>query len=223
MDLHTLKNAPGARKARKRVGRGPGSGTGKTAGRGHKGQKSRSGYSRNYGFEGGQMPLHRRLPKRGFNHGQRWPVAIVNVDMLCKVFEDGAEVTAGDIVEAGLADDCRGGVKVLGRGAMDRKLSLRVHAISPSARAKVEAAGGSVEILARTALKESVKESVKESGAAPPTPDEPATASNEAPPAIEAAAPEAPAPDETAALDAREPALPGGSEAAEQPKAEEEE
>lgn len=147
MELHKLKTARGARKARKRVGRGPGSGTGKTSGRGHKGQQSRSGYKRRIGFEGGQMPLHRRLPKRGFNHETRWPMAIVNVDVLDKVFDDGAEVTSEAILNAGLARALSGGVKVLGRGEVKKKIILKVQAISPSAKTKVEAAGGSVELV----------------------------------------------------------------------------
>ena len=151
MDLQTLKNAPGARKKRKRVGRGPGSGNGKTSGRGHKGQKSRSGYSRHYGFEGGQMPLHRRVPKRGFNHQKRWPMAIVNVDTLCRIFEDGAEVSSDMIIEAGLAASLPGGIKVLGRGEATKKLTLKVQAISPSAQSKLESAGGSVALVGRAA------------------------------------------------------------------------
>lgn len=146
-DLSTLKSPGAARKKRKRVGRGPGSGTGKTCGRGHKGQKSRAGYSRRPGFEGGQMPLHRRLPKRGFNHVQRFAFAVVNVDTLDRVFDDGTEVTAALLVESGLADACKGGVKVLGRGEITTKLTLRVNAVSPSARVKIEAAGGVVELI----------------------------------------------------------------------------
>ena len=147
MELHTLKNAPGARKKRKRVGRGPGSGTGKTAGRGHKGQKSRSGNSRHYGFEGGQMPLHRRLPKRGFNHASRWPMAIVNIDSLDKAFDDGAEITTDILIENGLVRKMKGGVKVLARGEATKKFTIKVQAISPSAQAKIEAKGGSVEFV----------------------------------------------------------------------------
>ncbi len=147
MDLATLENAPGARKGRKRVGRGPGSTLGKTSGRGHKGQRSRSGYSRRAGFEGGQMPLHRRLPKRGFNHRDRFPFTVVNVDTLDRAFEEGAQVTAEAIIEAGLGDVTRGGVKVLGRGEVTKKLSLTVHAITAGARAKIEAAGGTVTII----------------------------------------------------------------------------
>ncbi len=148
MDLHELKNNPGACKQRKRVGRGPGTGHGKTSGRGHKGQKSRSGYSRHYGFEGGQMPLHRRLPKRGFYHEDRWPMAIINLDRLDRTFEDGAEVSTESLVKAGLVAVVRGGVKVLGRGEVGKKLNLTVQAISPSAKAKIEAAGGTVTIAA---------------------------------------------------------------------------
>lgn len=147
MELHNLKNNAGARKKRKRVGRGPGSGTGKTAGKGHKGQKSRAGYARHFGFEGGQMPLHRRLPKRGFNHATRWPMAIVNVDSLEAAFEAGAEVSAEAIVTAGLARSTRGGIKILGRGELTKKLNLKVQAVSPGAQQKIEAAGGAVEIV----------------------------------------------------------------------------
>jgi large subunit ribosomal protein L15 len=145
MDLSTLQ--PGPRKKRKRVGRGPGSGTGKTAGRGHKGAKSRSGYSAKVGFEGGQMPLNRRLPKRGFYHADRFPFAIVNVDDLAKQFEEGAEVTPDTLKAAGLATQTKGGVKVLGRGELAKRLTVKAHAISDAARQKIEAAGGSVEIL----------------------------------------------------------------------------
>ena len=147
MDLNTLKQAPGARKTRMRVGRGPGSGKGKTSGRGHKGQKARSGYSRRRGFEGGQMPLYRRIPKRGFHHGERFPQGIVNVDTLERVFEAGAEVTPEALISAGLCDACKGGVKILGRGEIAKKLTVKAHAVSPGARAKIEAAGGTVAIL----------------------------------------------------------------------------
>lgn len=145
MDLSTL--SPGPRKKRKRVGRGPGSGTGKTSGRGHKGQKSRSGYSRRFGFEGGQMPLIRRLPKRGFHHAERHPMAKVNVDILESAFDAGSEVNAEELVKRGLAKPLSGGVKVLGRGDLSKTLTLKVNAISAGARAKVESAGGTVEIV----------------------------------------------------------------------------
>ncbi len=147
MDLSTLTNATGARKKRKRVGRGPGSGTGKTCGRGHKGQKSRAGYSRRAGFEGGQMPLNRRIPKRGFYHEDRFECVIVNLDTLEKAFEAGAEVTAATVAAAGLGEPGKGGVKILARGEISKKLTLKVDAISASARAKIEAAGGSVELV----------------------------------------------------------------------------
>lgn len=147
MELHDLKSNPGARKKRKRVGRGPGSGQGKTAGKGHKGAKARAGYSRRLGFEGGQTPLHRRLPKRGFNHANRSPFAIINLDVLEAAFETGAEVTTEAIIAAGLAKSARGGVKVLGRGEITKKLSLKVQAISPGAQEKVIAAGGTVELI----------------------------------------------------------------------------
>ena len=151
MDLNNLKHAPGAKKQRKRVGRGPGSGNGKTAGRGHKGQQSRSGYTRNFGFEGGQMPLHRRLPKRGFYHDKRFPKAVVNVDVLEKHFEDGAEVTSAILIEKGIVPQLKGGVKVLARGEITKKIALNVEAISPAAQAKIEAAGGTVQITAENA------------------------------------------------------------------------
>lgn len=147
MDLSTLTRGSGARKQRKRVGRGPGSGNGKTAGRGHKGQKSRSGYSRRAGFEGGQMPLHRRLPKRGFNHRDRFPLAIINLDTLNERFEAGVEVTPALLIEAGLVDETKGGVKVLGRGELTKKLTVKAQAVSPGACTKIEAAGGTVEII----------------------------------------------------------------------------
>ncbi len=162
MDLSTLNKAPGANKKRKRVGRGPASGHGKTCGRGHKGQESRSGYHRNFGFEGGQMPLHRRLPKRGFNHQNRWPMAVVNVDTLHRVFENGADVTAEAIIAAGLAKALPGGVKLLGRGEVAKKLTVTVQAASPGARRKIEAAGGTVTLVGRT---------VEEAAAASSEPD----------------------------------------------------
>ncbi|MBI2424542.1 MAG: 50S ribosomal protein L15 [Candidatus Hydrogenedentes bacterium] len=147
MELHDLKVNASSRKNRKRVGRGPGSGTGKTAGKGHKGAQARAGYRRHFGFEGGQMPLHRRLPKRGFYHESRWPMAIINVDVLQERFEDGAEITADLVYEAGLTHKCAGGIKVLGRGDVTKKFVLKIQGISPGARTKIEAAGGTVEIV----------------------------------------------------------------------------
>ena len=147
MDLSTLQNAPGARKVRKRVGRGHSAGQGKTCGRGHKGQKSRSGYSARRGFEGGQMPLYRRLPKRGFHHTERFPVVIINVDVLEQMFDAGTVVTPEMLYESGLLEAAKGGVKVLGRGELKTKLTVKVHAVSPGAKAKIEAAGGTVELI----------------------------------------------------------------------------
>ena len=133
MDLSTL--SPGPRKARKRVGRGPGSGTGKTAGRGENGQKSRAGYSRRAGFEGGQMPLNRRLPKRGFCHEDRFPVTIINLDTLEKHFAAGDEVTIETLAQKRLADPTEGGIKILGRGEVTKKLTLpMLLCASPSPR-----------------------------------------------------------------------------------------
>ncbi len=144
-ELHNLKPAEGATRKRKRVGRGPGSGNGKTAGRGHKGQKSRSGYSRRYGFEGGQMPLVRRIPKRGFTNIFRVGFQVVNLRDLDRMFSDGDSVTPELLVEKGLI---RGGskpVKVLASGELSKKLTVQAHAFSKNAQATIEAAGGSCE------------------------------------------------------------------------------
>lgn len=141
MKLHELTPAKGSKHSRKRVGRGPGSGLGKTAGKGHKGQKSRSGYSRLAGFEGGQMPLVRRVPKRGFTNLFKTTYAVVNLHQL----EDfDGEVTPESLVERGLV---RSGarVKVLGDGEVSRPLTVVAHKFSRSARAKIEAAGGSCQ------------------------------------------------------------------------------
>ena len=144
-ELHNLKPAEGATRKRKRVGRGPGSGNGNTAGRGHKGQKSRSGYSRRYGFEGGQMPLVRRIPKRGFTNIFRVGFQVVNLRDLDRMFSDGDSVTPELLVEKGLI---RGGskpVKVLASGELTKKLTVQAHAFSKNAQATIEAAGGSCE------------------------------------------------------------------------------
>jgi large subunit ribosomal protein L15 len=148
LELNNLSPAPGARRRRKRIGRGPSSGHGKTSGKGHKGQKARSGYSRRLGFEGGQTPLTRRIPKRGFHHQAQHPLAEVNLDMLERHFEDGAEVSAQTLVGKHLIKSTTGGVKVLGRGELTKKFALKVSAISAGARAKIEAAGGTVELTA---------------------------------------------------------------------------
>ncbi|HJP34670.1 MAG TPA: 50S ribosomal protein L15 [Gammaproteobacteria bacterium] len=147
MDLSDLTYAPGTRRPRKRVGRGPGSGTGKTSGRGQKGQKSRSGTPRRPGFEGGQTPLARRFPKRGFHHADRYPAAEINVDILNEAFNDDDEVTEAILIEKGLVKKREGGVKVLGRGELTKKLVLTVHGATGSARAKVEGAGGSISFI----------------------------------------------------------------------------
>jgi len=144
MKLSDLSPAPGAKKSRKRVGRGPGSGTGKTAGRGHKGQKSRTGYSRRVGFEGGQMPLVRRVPKRGFTSLTKVEYAVVNIARLAEVEED--EITPELMVELGLAKRGRP-VKVLGDGEIGKALKVSAHKFSQAARTKIEAAGGSCQEL----------------------------------------------------------------------------
>lgn len=145
MELNNLRPAVGAKRARKRVGRGPGSGNGKTAGRGHKGQKSRSGYSRRYSFEGGQMPLVRRIPKRGFKNIFRIEVQVVNLRDLERVFADGEEVNPAAMVERGLIRPGTGPVKVLATGELTKKLVVQAHRFSGSARSKIEDAGGRCE------------------------------------------------------------------------------
>ena len=147
MELHDLHPAPGAKKSRKRIGRGPGSGTGKTAGKGHKGQKSRSGYSRRYGFEGGQMPLVRRIPKRGFFNIFRVEFQVVNLKDLERLFADGDTVTVEMLVERGLVRGGKRLVKVLGDGELSKKLIVQVHKFSASGRAGIEKAGGSCEVV----------------------------------------------------------------------------
>jgi large subunit ribosomal protein L15 len=148
-ELHNLKPASGATKKRKRIGRGPGSGTGKTAGRGHKGQRSRSGYSRRYGFEGGQMPLVRRIPKRGFTNIFRVGYQVVNLRDLDRVFASGDVASIETMAEKGLI---RGGskpVKVLAAGELGKKLTVQAHAFSKNAQAGIEAAGGSCEVVTK--------------------------------------------------------------------------
>jgi large subunit ribosomal protein L15 len=147
MELHNLKPAAGAKKPRKRVGRGPGSGNGKTAGRGHKGQKSRSGYSRRYGFEGGQMPLVRRIPKRGFTNLFRQEFQVVNLRDLERVFADGDTIGAAELAENGLIRSAAKPVKILATGEVTKKLVVKAHKFSGAARTKIEDAGGSCEVL----------------------------------------------------------------------------
>lgn len=147
MKLHELSPAEGSKKAVKRIGRGAGSGQGKTAGKGHKGAKARSGYSRQAGFEGGQMPLQRRLPKRGFNNYFRTEYAVVNLSSLEERFEDGAVVDAESLKTVGLIKKELDGIKVLGKGDLTKALTVKVAAISETAKAKIEAAGGKAEVL----------------------------------------------------------------------------
>jgi large subunit ribosomal protein L15 len=145
--IHDLRPSPGATHSRKRVGRGPGSGHGKTAGRGSKGQKSRSGYRHQRGFEGGQMPLHRRVPKRGFTNIFRIEYDIVNISDLNR-FEAGAAVTPESLAGMRLSRKSRP-VKILGDGAIDRALTVSAHKFSAGARARIEAAGGRCEVIPR--------------------------------------------------------------------------
>ena len=147
MSLNNLRPPKGAKHARKRVGRGPGSGHGKTASRGHKGAKSRSGFRFKRGFEGGQMPLHRRVPKRGFNNIFRVEYAVINLDTLELVFEAGSEVTPEVLRERGLVRETGIPVKVLGRGDISKKLTVRAHKFSGTAAEKIAAAGGTAEVL----------------------------------------------------------------------------
>lgn len=144
LDLSNLSPNPGSRKPRKRVGRGQGSGRGKTATRGHKGYKARSGSSIKPGFEGGQMPLQRRIPKRGFNNIFRKEFGIVNIQDL-ELFEVGAKVDRAALVEAGLVAKKFQLVKVLGNGELTKALTIAVDKLSESARKKIEAAGGTIE------------------------------------------------------------------------------
>ena len=145
MKLHELKPAIGSTTAPKRLGRGVGSGLGKTSGKGHKGAKARSGGGKRPGFEGGQMPLTRRLPKRGFTNIYRKEYAAVNVSAL-ECFEDGASVTAEALKEAGLISKTLDGVKILGGGELTKKLTVSVDKVTESAKEKIEAAGGKVEV-----------------------------------------------------------------------------
>jgi large subunit ribosomal protein L15 len=147
MSLNRLKPPKGAKHGPKRVGRGPGSGHGKTAGRGHKGAQSRSGFRRKRGFEGGQMPLHRRVPKRGFHNPFRVEYAVVNLDTLAEVFDAGSSVTPEVLRERGLVRDAVAPVKVLGRGDVSKKLTVRAHKFSGSAVRKITEAGGAAETI----------------------------------------------------------------------------
>jgi large subunit ribosomal protein L15 len=146
MELHELKPSVGSRKNRKRKGRGIGTGNGKTAGKGHKGQNSRSGGGVRPGFEGGQMPIFRRLPKRGFKNPNRKEYAIVNLDTL-NLFDEGTEVTPALLVETGAVKSNKNGIKVLGNGSLERKLTVKAHKFSGSAKEAIVAAGGTTEVV----------------------------------------------------------------------------
>jgi large subunit ribosomal protein L15 len=146
MELHNLSPKAGSTKDRKRVGRGPGSGNGKTAGKGHKGQLSRSGHSHKRNFEGGQMPLVRRMPKRGFTNIFRKEFVIVNVGQLER-FPAGAEVTPDLLLAEGVISRLRDGVKILGEGSLSRKLTVRAHKFSKKAQETIQAAGGACEVI----------------------------------------------------------------------------
>ena len=146
MYIHELSPVPGSTHVDKRKGRGHATGNGKTAGRGHKGQKARSGGGTRIGFEGGQMPLARRIPKRGFNNIFAKPLEAINVSALEK-FEDGAEVTVNDLLEKGILSKCEYGVKILGNGSLTKKLTVKANAFSESAKAKIEEAGGKAEVV----------------------------------------------------------------------------
>ena len=145
MKLHELQPAIGSTTAPKRLGRGVGSQLGKTSGKGHKGAKARSGGGKRPGFEGGQMPLTRRIPKRGFTNIYAKEYAIVNVGAL-NIFEDGATITAETLIEAGLVKKVLDGVKILGGGELQKKLTVSVDRVTESAKAKIEAIGGKVEV-----------------------------------------------------------------------------
>jgi len=146
MQLHELSPAQGSTHVGKRKGRGHGTGNGKTSGRGHKGQKSRSGSGTRRGFEGGQMPLARRVPKRGFNNIFAKPLTAINVADLNR-FDNGAEVGAEELLASGVLSKCEYGVKVLGNGRIIKKLTVKASAFSESAKQKIEAAGGKAEVI----------------------------------------------------------------------------
>ncbi|MCI1982135.1 MAG: 50S ribosomal protein L15 [Oscillospiraceae bacterium] len=146
MKINDLTVTPGSRKEPKRIGRGIGSGQGKTAGKGHKGQKARSGGSIRPGFEGGQMPLQRRIPKRGFVNIFSKSIHAVNIGSLEK-FSDGSTVDAKMLIDAGIIKSCGDGIKILGNGSLTKKLTVKANAFSGSAKQKIEAAGGKAEVI----------------------------------------------------------------------------
>ena len=146
MKLHELHPADGATTAAKRLGRGIGSGLGKTSGKGHKGAKARSGGGKGPGFEGGQMKMTMRLPKRGFTNNFRTEYAAINVDRL-EIFEDGQEVTPVTLIEAGITKNVQDGIKIMGGGELTKKLTVRASKFTATAKEKIEAAGGKAEVL----------------------------------------------------------------------------
>jgi large subunit ribosomal protein L15 len=146
MKLHELKPAVGSKKAPKRVGRGTGSGLGRNAGKGEKGQNARSGGGVRPGFEGGQMPLYRRLPKRGFTNIFAKEITAINVERL-NIFEDGTEVTPELLVQTGVISKINDGVKILGNGEITKKITVKAHKFSKTASEKIEAAGGKAEVI----------------------------------------------------------------------------
>lgn len=147
MKLHELSPADGSTHVAKRVGRGAGSGSGKTAGKGHKGQKARSGGGVRPGFEGGQMPLHRRLPKRGFKNIFATQYAIVNLEVLNEKFEEGATIDAAALKDSGIIKKSMDGIKVLGNGEVTKNFTIKAAAFSKSAKEKIEKAGGKAEVI----------------------------------------------------------------------------
>jgi large subunit ribosomal protein L15 len=154
MDLSNLRPAEGSKHSKKRVGRGHGTGQGVQAGRGHKGAKSRSGFKFKRGFEGGQMPLHRRIPKRGFHNEFRTEYAVVNLDTLAARFDAGTTVTPDLLRESGLIRSSRQPIKVLGRGDISKQLTVHAHKFSGKAAEKIAAAGGATQVLVAAAKEE---------------------------------------------------------------------
>ena len=146
MKLDELRPAPGSKTVRRRVGRGIGSGLGKTSGKGHKGQNARSGGGVRPGFEGGQMPLFRRIPKRGFTNRNRKEFVAINVNVLDR-FDNGAEVTVDTLIESGIVKDPKDGIKILANGELTKKLTVKANAFSAAAKEKIEALGGTCEVI----------------------------------------------------------------------------
>ncbi|HPF17143.1 MAG TPA: 50S ribosomal protein L15 [Thermotogota bacterium] len=147
LKLEDLRPTKGSMKKKVRVGRGPGSGLGKTAGKGHKGQKSRSGAKSKPGFEGGQTPLYVRIPKKGFKNVNKKIYTVLNLDILEERFNDDEEVTVTELMQRGIVKKTLDGVKILGDGTISKKLTVKVNAFSKSAKEKIEAAGGQIEVI----------------------------------------------------------------------------